>query len=341
MTSSYPCCIGVSFVATFLPRLTFLAVMIALVGEAFPAEPASQPTRDSVAISEYAPADGTFNGCTHIAFRDRLEVVTAGSRLYYREQPAALFQAGPSKFFDDAHSVAYNPRDKLFYVADSANHRLVAIGDPADGEASKIATTVAGVRLDRPHDIVCAAAAGWLYALNPNRVAVFRFKGLGQEESSLDLSKHLGYSRSLSLVKEKLYVVGSSAGKVVEVEDFEHGKFRVYNSFGKRRDAPAGSWKGSGLVPNDADFYGGFWYVTSYFCPTYAAGEDCNENKFIRFKTWDDFETGKWEDLSHLLPKDIVPYYLTPRDDGLYLAAFYHEGKGTPGKVYRITVRSK
>ena len=117
---------------------------------------------------------------------------------------------------------------------------------------------------------------------------------MAQDASELDLSQHLGYSRALSLVDGKVYVVGSSSGKVIAIDYFESRQFRVYTSFGKRRDAPAGSWKTTGLVPNDTDFYCSYWYLTSYFCPQYAAGTDCNENKLIRFKTWQDFERGQW-----------------------------------------------
>lgn len=296
---------------------------------------------DDITIEEYVPAGDALSACTHIEFRDELELVTAGSRLYFREGRSEKFRASPLEGLNDAHSLAYNSKDQLFYITDSGNHRLVAFRDPARNEIVMSATKLAGVTLDRPHDIICDSAKGWLYALNPNRVAVFRFRGIGQDETSLDLSGELGYSRSLTLAGGKLYVIGSSAGKVVEVDDFERGKFHVYTSFGKRRDAPAGSWKTTGLVPNDADFYRGYWYVTSYFCPKYAAGEDCNENKFIRFRTWREFETGDWEDLSGLLPGDIVPYYLTLRNEGLYIAAFYHEADGAPGQVFRITGQSK
>ena len=200
-------------------------------------------------------------------------------------------------------------------------------------------TTLAGVKLDRPHDIV-VDEDGWLYALNPNKAEVFRFRGFGDQESVLDLSQHLGsYSRALTVVGKTLYVVGSSAGKIVEVDNFERREFRVHPSFKKRRDAVAGSWQTTGLVPNDVEFHQGYWYVTSYFCPTYSQQTDCNEMKFIRFKTWKDFETGNWEDLSGLLPRDLVPYYLTPHDDSLYLATFSHEAPNQPGRIYRVTCR--
>jgi len=40
------------------------------------------------------------------------------------------------------------------------------------------------------------------------------------------------------------------------------------------------------------DFFNGHWYATSYFCPTYAGNQNCDENKFIRFRTWLDLKEG-------------------------------------------------
>jgi hypothetical protein len=165
---------------------------------------------------------------------------------------------------------------------------------------------------------------------------VFRFRDLGVEESTLDLSEHLTYSRALSVVKNRLYVVGSSVGRIVEVADFANQEFTVHESYGKTKDSPAGSWTTTGLVPNDADFFEGSWYVTNYFCPEYAKNTDHNEHKLIRFKTWDDFRGGRWDDLSSLLPDKLVPYYLTPHDGGLYIATFEHEDPKHPGGLWRL-----
>ena len=287
-------------------------------------------------VSEYAPRNGTFPGCTHILFRGRQEIVTAGSRLRIRDDARNKFRDSPLLIFEDPHAVAYNPRDGLYYATDTGRHRLVSFRDLNLPQIEQAAETLADVKLDRPHDIVIDGQ-GWMYALNPNRATVFRFRGFGQSESSLDLSQHLGYSRALTIVDNKVYVVGSSVGKIVEIQDFSKQRFRVFTSFGKKRDTTAGSWSTTGLVPNDIEFYAGQWYVTSYFCPAYAQGTDCNEMKFIRFSSWRDFETGQWEDISGLLPPDIVPYYLTISGDDLFLATFTHEAKGQPGRVYRIT----
>ncbi|MEX0727433.1 MAG: hypothetical protein WEB58_23005 [Planctomycetaceae bacterium] len=288
-------------------------------------------------ISPYAPANGTFPDCTLILFRGEQEIVTAGQRLHVRDNNTENFRESPVMLFDELHAVAYNSRDGLYYATDTGRHRLVAFRDVNLQRIEKSAETLADVKLDRPHDIVIDD--GWIYAINPNRPTVFRFRAFGEEETSIDLTEHPGYSRALSIVDNKLYVVGSSAGKIIEITDFSKQEFRVYTSFGKKRDAPAGSWSTTGLVPNDVEFYAGKWYITSYFCPTYANGTDCNEMKFIRFATWQDFETGEWEDISDLLPKDIVPYYMTVHGEDLFVATFSHEGEGQPGRVYRISAR--
>ena len=136
----------------------------------------------------------------------------------------------------------------------------------------------------------------------------------------------------------RLYVIGSSVGAVVEVVDFGKQQYRIHNSFEKKKDAPAGSWKSTGLVLNDVDFFNGHWYATSYFCPTYAGNQNYDENKFIRFRTWQDLKEGTWDDLSHFLPSKVVPYYLMPREDAIFIAVFNHEEPGTFGKVYRLTI---
>jgi len=91
-------------------------------------------------------------------------------------------------------------------------------------------------------------------------------------------------------------------------------------------------------VLNDVDFFQGHWYATCYFCPTYAENQDYDENKFIRFRTWRDFKEGTWDDLSQFLPSKVVPYYLTPHENSLYIAVFRQESPGTHDMRYRLAV---
>lgn len=300
------------------------------------AEDKRLPSR--IQVTKYAPKTGSFAACTQIAFRGKTEIVTAGDRLYYRKDSQSPFRESPIKGLEDAHSVVFNPHDRRFYVTDTGHHRLMTFRDPASNQLQNSVTSLAGVKFDRPHDIVVDRTGGWIYSLNPHSGHVFRFKTRGKEASAWDLSQHLGYSRALTFAGGKLYVVGSSVGAVIEIVDFDQKKYKVHKSFGKKKNAVAGSWKLTGLVLNDVDFFKGYWYATCYFCPQYAGNQDCDQNKFIRFKTWQDFEEGTWDDLSRFLPSKVVPYYLTPRQDSLYIAVFSHELPGTHDILYRLAV---
>jgi hypothetical protein len=291
-----------------------------------------------IQVTEYAPRSASFPSCTHIALSGKTEIVTAGNRLFYRTDSQSPFRESAIKGLKDAHSVVFNPHDRLFYATDTGNHRLITFRDPASSQVHDTVTSLAAVKLKRPHDIVFNQSTGWLYTLNPDSSQVFRFRTAGKTADTLDLSRHLGYSRALTIVDGRLYVIGSSAGAVVEIVDFGKQQYKIHNSFEKKKDAPAGSWKSTGLVLNDVDFFNGHWYATSYFCPTYAGNQDCDENKFIRFRTWREFEEGNWDDLSQFLPNKVVPYYLTPREESLYIAVFNHEDPGTFDKVYRLTI---
>ena len=290
-----------------------------------------------IQVTKYAPRTASFPGCTQIAFSGETEIVTAGDRLFYRTDSDSPFRESPIKGLTDAHSVVFNSRDRLFHATDTGNHRLITFRDPASSQVRNSVTSLADIKLERPHDIVFDRSSGWLYSLNPNNAHVFRFKAAGKQADSLDLSRNLGYSRALSIVGGRLYVIGSSVGAVVEIVDFDAQKYEIHHSFGKKANAVAGSWQSTGLVLNDVDFFEGRWYATCYFCPTYAGNQDYDENKFIRFETWQDLKEGIWDDLSPSLPSKVVPYSLTPRKEALYIAVFNHEAPGTFDKVYRLT----
>ncbi|MFT5328070.1 MAG: hypothetical protein ACI8P0_005978 [Planctomycetaceae bacterium] len=319
-------------------RIAYPVAMLSWLFCAVPTDAEDKGLASLIRVKEYAPQRDSFPGCTHIAFAGQSEIVTAGNRLFFRKDEQSPFRESAIKGLKDAHSVVFNPHDQLFHATDTGNHRLITFRDPASSELQSSVTSLAGIRLKRPHDIVLDQSTGWLYSLNPDSSIVFRFKAAGVNADSLDLSKHLGYSRALSVVNGRLYVIGSSAGFVVEVVDFDKQEYRIHRSFGKKKDAVAGSWQSTGLVLNDVDFFKGHWYATSYFCPTYAGKQNCDENKFIRFRTWQDLNEGSWDDLSSFLPGNVVPYYLTPREDSLFIAVFNHEAPGTLDKVLRLTI---
>ena len=319
---------------------SFVAVIICFTSihsaNAAPTAKQSEPPELGLAVSEYAPGGSdpaVFKGATHIAFGPKgQEIVTDlnNNRFLYRDGAGDLLKVSPIKVRGH-HSVIYNPVDKLYYANDTDNHRLISFADLSDATIAAQTNKILGVPLKRPHDIVIDPATGWIYALNPNSGHVFRFSAIEKNESVLSLGKHLGgYSRSLTFANGHLYVIGSAAGRIVEVLDWDKAQVKVYNSFKKKRSAPAGSWTKTGLVLNDAEFFNGFWYASSYFTASYAGGTNPDENKFIRFKTLEDFVTGNWEDLSSLVADGMTPYYLTVQGGNLYLAIFDHSkaGKG-------------
>ena len=294
-------------------------------------------------VDEYAPGDQaiTLKTCTQLAFENGYEIISdlGNSRFLYRRGEGDLWQVSPIPV-KMQHSLLFNPADKRYYANDTANQRMIAFRDLAEAAVDAEATEMAGVKLRRPHDVVRDPATGWLYMINPNEPVVVRFRALGVDEKALSLDKELNYSRGLTFAKGRLYVIGSSVSKVIEITDFDKGAFRVYTGHGKKAEGPAGNWLRTGLVPNDAEWFDGWWYLTSFFTPAapYSEpGDDFDTNKFIRFRDWAAFESGNWEDLSDLVPSGTIPYYLTAHDEALYLAIFSDAEGGNA--ILRIRAR--
>ena len=307
---------------------------------------ASEPVDATLRVETYAPGEGGpgFKWPTHIAFGPGdTEVVTdlRNNRLVYRAGPDQVWRVSPLKL-KGPHSVVYNPVDGLYYANDTDHHRLIAFKDLAKPDIHAETRRMLGIDFHRIHDVVLDPETHWLYAINPHSGHVFRFKAIGREESKLDLADKLGgYARSLTFVDGKLFVIGSVGGRIIEVLDWDKQQVKVYQSPGKKNSRwGGGAWDKTGLILNDADYFDGHWYATCYFAKHYTKGTDIDydRNKFIRFKTLDDFAEGRWEDLSHLLPSDRVPYYLTPRGDALFLGIF---NQSEPGKGDAILKLSK
>ena len=307
----------------------------------FSAEKSNKQENFGLKVAVYVSSSSSikFKGATHLAFGAKdLEVVSdcTSSRLMYRESPKKPFEISPLAL-KKHHSLVYNPADQLYYLNDTDHHRIIAFKSLSSNKISAQTKKIAGVALRRPHDIVLDPETGWIYAINPNSGHVFRFKAIGKDESVLKVPVQ-GYSRALTFVNGKLYVINSAKGRIVEIVDWKKKEFKIYDSFDPtNRTGPAGSWKKTGLVLNDIDFFDGYWYATSFFAKSYAGNTDSDEHKFIRFKNLDDLVSGKWTDLSSLIPKGITPYYLTTKDEKLYLAIFNAEAPGKSDSILQFT----
>ncbi len=291
-------------------------------------------------VTTYAPGSDRvkFKTCTHIAFGPGdQEIITdlKNNRFIYRAKPEDPFRISPVSM-KGQHSLVYNPADRLYYANDTENNRIVSFASLSSRPLKAQTKSIAGIALQRPHDIVLDPATGWIYAINPNSGHVFRFTAIGMNESAISVPVK-GYARALTFANGKLYAIGSAKGRIVEIVDWDTPTFKIYDSFDPtRRLGPAGSWTKTGLVLNDAEFFDGFWYASSYFTKAYARETDFDENKFIRFKTLEDLVAGKWTDLSSLIPTGMTPYYLTAKGGKLYLAIFNHESPGIGDSILQF-----
>lgn len=321
-----------------------LVVLLFVAGHASVQADATAPHESGLTVSTYAPGEGGpgFKWPTHIYFGPGgVEVVTdlRNNRFVYREGPDDDWQVSPLKV-KGPHSVVYNPADGLYYANDTDHHRLIAFKDLSKPDIAAETTSMLGVDFHRIHDVVIDPETHWLYAINPHSGHVFRFKAIGEDESKLDLSEQLnGYARSLTLTEDgRLFAIGSKAGRIVEVLDWDKQSVKVYQSPGKKPGRwGGGTWEKAGLILNDVEFFDGQWYATCYFAGHYSRDTDYDKNKFIRFKTLDDFVAGDWGDLSGLLPSDRVPYYLTVKGDGLFMGLFNQSKPGEGDAILKVT----
>ena len=321
--------------------LLLLTLVFTSINNAYSEERKNTDQRYDLNVQAYIPGSDSlqFKWLTHIAFGPGKQEVICdlkNNRFLFRNSSQDHFEV-TSFPLKGQHSLVYNPTDKLYYINDTDNHRIIAVTNLSESKVSIQTKTIAGVSLKRPHDIVLDKTKGWLYAINPNSGHVFRFSAIGKNESVIKVPVE-GYARSLTLVDGKLYVIGSAKGRIVEIVDWDKKKFKIYDSFDPtKRNGPAGSWVRTGLVLNDLDFFTGYWYATSYFTKSYAKKTDCDKNKFIRFKTLDDLVAGKWTDLSNMVPSGMTPYYLTVKGNELYLAIFNHESPGKGDAILKFT----
>jgi len=143
-----------------------------------------------------------------------IAVASGGEKVLLRRIRVTKYASHITSFPGCTH-IAFDGKTEI--VTDTGNHRLITFRDPAIRESKISVTSLANIQLDRPHDIVHDSSTGWLYALNPDSSQIFRFQTAGKSAALLDLSRHLGYTRALTVVDGRLYVIGSSVRAVVEI----------------------------------------------------------------------------------------------------------------------------
>ena len=280
-----------------------------------------------------------------IAFTDNLEIIVGDIFLFRQKGSNDGWQTSPADS-TGAHSLTWkrNAGDSIVYYAVGTNKNQLLEFDHLSFKPSFIGVETLPV-LNRPHDIIYNPKDDYFYFINADYISphklLIRFKNFESGFETLDLTnffkeKDNFYARSLSLINDKIYIIVSSYGEVIRIDDFEQNKYTYYQSNPDRKPAPAGSYSKTGLVLNDIEYFNGYWYGSNYFCSSYADGTDYYQNRLIRWKTWGDFKEGRFEDVSSLLDRDMVPYYFTIEDELLYLAAFPDESLKSKngGKIY-------
>jgi len=299
----------------------------------------------SIQISTYVDSsDFQSNGLrvpTHIGFFNGLEIISdlQNDRFVYRQQGSADYFIESQVKVDGHHSLTWV--DDKYYAVNTDEHKVIEFSEFT--ETGYDTPNYNGIELSRPHDIIYNPGDGYIYTID-DKEGLTRFKPNNNkivEKSNINQSSALGYARSLSLVNGIVYIINSSRGEVIQMDDFDN--WTVYespgqkiNNIGEKIDSPAGAWDKTGLVLNDVERYGDYWYGSNFFTEAYAGGNDANKYRLIRWRTWEDFQNGNWEDLSYLLPSGVVPYYFTVHNGTLYLATFHHEHPGTNDKIYKL-----
>lgn len=222
------------------------------------------------------------------------------------------------------HDILYNPTDDFFYVIDSKWHNT-GINEYGHENFD---------HLIRFKDLKSLALG------NFEKLELTSLQKTKYEEFGLyNVNQWYSYSRGISLKDNKIHIAHSSYGDVIIVDDFDAGDISIKHVDDGKKDAngniiPAvhGTYQINGLVLTDVEFYDGYYYGTNNYISDkhYFPLEDYYENRFIRWKTWEEFEQGKFEDLSYLLAKVVIhedgtedyqfPYSLTVRGDLLYVA---------------------
>ncbi len=327
------------YCSRFIKKMKKLLLAVLIIGSMFSSCVHTKEEVLTIQISSYAKASDVPQGLnfpTHIGFFNGLEIVSDAhnNRFAYRPQGStSKFSISPVAV-KDQHSLTWC--NGTYYAVNTNEHEVIEFTDIINDNGSAVAN-YSGISLDRPHDIVYNATDGFVYTIDNNK-GLTRFKPRTSSAAEVsNVVSILDYARSLSIVDGVVYIINSSKGEVIQMRDFNN--WTVYKSHGKKLVSPAGAWDRTGLVLNDVERYGDYWYGSNFFTSSYAQGHDHNKYRLIRWRTWEDFQNGNWEDLSNLLPKDVVPYYFTVNNGSLYLCTARAENPGINDIIYKLHLK--
>ncbi|QCR36827.1 hypothetical protein C1N62_12350 [Nissabacter sp. SGAir0207] len=165
---------------------------------------------------------------------------------------------------------------------------------------------------------------GFAYIVDAHHL--FRIRDFSGQGEILNFGNHpMGYVRALALLDGKVHVISASRGEIIRVDDFSKGQITVFSTVAHKADADAGAYGKTGPILNGVTQLKGYYYASSYFTPSYAPGYDTDTHRLIRWRTWQDYQQGKVEDVSDALPRGQVPYFLSHDSQRLMMTSYNHE----------------
>jgi epsilon-lactone hydrolase len=268
---------------------------------------------------------GALCGVPQVGMFGDVTTVISGSTIYYKTGDGPWKKSIFAQ--NGAHSLT-RMRSGKWLIGDTDNNRVVQVDDLSGSGKVVIRSELAGIALSRPHDEIADPNTGDAYVIDGNQ-NLFRFRDLeGPIEVWTFKPAELGYDRSMSWFDGHLHVIDSSRGEVLRIDDYAQHRFTGFRSprpknpvakpYSEYGDFPAGALSTTGLVLNDVEKAGDWYYGSNDFLVEFAFGGDVAPARLIRWRNWDDFERGKWEDLSALIPEAEIPsapYFLTIHDN--------------------------
>lgn len=252
------------------------------------------------------------------------------------------------------HAITHHPKRKKYFAVDTDNHQIISFsklnGSDSDIQRySKLGDYEVGIR---PHDIAYNSSDDHIYVVLDKGIARFLPSDEGIEKVTFVSKKTInetiqrkfpniefsvGYVRALTIVDGVIYLINSTQGNVIQMHYFSDPEtWTVHiNNDRPRKSVTKGTFDKDGLILNDIDYYDGYWYASNYYPSTihnYLGSADNIKNKVIRWKSWEDFENSRWEDLSHLIHPESIPYYFSKYDGRLFISMFHignKEGEGS------------
>lgn len=300
-----------------------------------------------------------------IIFTDQYEIVT-GSLIKYREiNSSQKWKYAFNHYVQGSHATTWDSNKDEYYTISYMNktenydgptnpkiYRYSSISDKTPDELTLDT-------LYKPHYIIYNPNDGYVYFVdadygNPDKY-LYRFNEFAADkierinlldktninlrsnlkeqilssdgkENSYEYKNGKGYVRSLSIINGKLYIINSSHGEVIrldELDNFSDGnikftRFRNYTA----SIAPAGTYASTKVTLNHIEYYNGFWYGANFFHKDFNEKDtlDYHEYNLVRWKTWDDFENSRFTDLSYLITDNrFLPYHFTKHEGKLFI----------------------